>query len=171
MAEICALGLRMPVVAYDPYVGPAGAGEGVRMAPSLEALLGEADIVTLHTPLSDETRHLIGAREIGLMRRGALLINVSRGPVVDEAALIQALRAGRLAGAGLDVFDPEPPAPDSPLLDLPNVVLTPHIASYTDRGVWKMSQSVVDQVLQVLAGARPSFLIDPAAWPGRMAAD
>jgi phosphoglycerate dehydrogenase-like enzyme len=89
---------------------------------------------------------------------------------VDEAALIRALQEGHLAGAGLDVFDPEPPMPDNPLLRMSNVVVTPHVASNTDKGYWRMSRSVVDQVLQVLAGERPSFLIDPAAWPGRVGA-
>jgi phosphoglycerate dehydrogenase-like enzyme len=105
-----------------------------------------------------------------MMKRGSFLINVSRGPVVDEAALIRALQDGHLAGAGLDVFDPEPPRPDNPLLRMTNVVVTPHVASNTDKGYWRMSQSVVDQVLQVLAGERPSFLLDPSAWPGRMRA-
>jgi phosphoglycerate dehydrogenase-like enzyme len=89
--------------------------------------------------------------------------------VVDEAALIRALQDGHLAGAGLDVFDPEPPLPDNPLLRMPNVVVTPHVASNTDKGYWRMSTSAVDQVLQLLAGERPAFLIDPSAWPGRAA--
>jgi phosphoglycerate dehydrogenase-like enzyme len=87
---------------------------------------------------------------------------------VDEAALIRALQDGHLAGAGLDVFDPEPPMPDNPLLRMTNVVVTPHVASNTEQGYWRMGQSVVDQVLQVLAGERPSCLLDPAAWPGRV---
>jgi phosphoglycerate dehydrogenase-like enzyme len=83
--------------------------------------------------------------------------------------LIQALQDGHLAGAGLDVFDPEPPAPDNPLLQMDNVVITPHIASNTGRGVWRMSQGAVDQVLQVLSGERPTYLLNPEAWPGRVA--
>lgn len=169
VAEICAAGLRMRVLAFDPYLmNTSNLLPGVGFTPDLETLLAQADIVTLHTPLTEATRHLIGERELHLMKLGAFLINVSRGPVVDEAALIRALQDGHLAGAGLDVFDPEPPHPDNPLLHMPNVVVTPHLASNTDRGVWRMSQSVVDQVLQVLAGERPTFLIDPAAWPGRV---
>lgn len=169
VAEICALGLKMPVVVYDPYLSaPASLPEGIALAESLDALLPQVDFLTLHTPLAAETRHLIGERQLRMMRPGSFLINVSRGPVVDEAALIRALQDGHLAGAGLDVFDPEPPTPDNPLLRMDNVVVTPHVASNTDKGYWRMSQGVVDQVLQVLAGERPTNLIDPAAWPGRV---
>lgn len=171
VAEICALGLRMPVLVFDPFLPPSAAlPDGVVALPTLPELLARADVLTLHVPLAPETHHLIGERELRLLRPGSMLINVSRGPVVDEAALIRALADGHLGGAGLDVFDPEPPAPDNPLLAMENVVVTPHIASYTDKGVWRMSQAVVDQVLQVLAGECPSCLIDPAAWPGRLAA-
>ncbi len=169
VTEICALGLKMPVVVFDPYPGAvANLPEGVSAADSLDALLAQADFLTLHTPPMPETHHLIGERQLRLLKPGSFLINVSRGPVVDEAALIRALQDGHLAGAGLDVFDPEPPMPDNPLLQMTNVVVTPHVASNTEKGSWRMSQSVVDQVLQVLAGERPTFLLDPAAWPGRM---
>jgi D-3-phosphoglycerate dehydrogenase / 2-oxoglutarate reductase len=171
VTEICALGLKMRVVFYDPYLRatpelPAGAS----MADSLEALLSQADFVTLHTPLTPATHHLIGEGELRLMKRGAYLINVSRGPVVDEAALIRALEDGHLAGAGLDVFDPEPPQPDNPLLRMSNVVVTPHLAANTVQGSWRSSQSVVDQILQMLAGECPACLIDPSVWPGRVGA-
>ncbi len=169
VTDICALGLQMRVIVFDPYAGAiAGLPADVTMADRLDALLPQVDFLTLHTPLTPDTYHLIGERELRLMTPGAYLINVSRGPVVDEAALIRALKDGHLAGAGLDVFDPEPPMPDNPLLRMPNVVVTPHVASNTDQGIWRMSHSVVDQVLQVLAGERPTFLIDPAAWPGRV---
>lgn len=171
VAEICALGLKMRVIAFDPYMNVVtGLPAGVAMADSLDALLAEVDFLSLHTPLMPSTYRLIGERELRLMKPGAYLINASRGPVLDEAALIRALTDGHLAGAGLDVFDPEPPLPDNPLLRMTNVVVTPHVASNTDRGFWRMSHSVVDQVLQVLAGERPTFLLDPAAWPGRMRA-
>jgi len=169
VAEICGLGLKMPIVVFDPYLTSAApTADYVTMASSLDALLPQVDFLTLHTPLMPETHHLIGERELRLMKPGAFLINVSRGPVVDETALIRALQDGHLAGAGLDVFDPEPPMPDNPLLRMANVVVTPHVASNTDKGLWRMSSSVVDQVLQVLAGERPTFLIDAAAWPGRV---
>ncbi|MCD6290158.1 MAG: hydroxyacid dehydrogenase, partial [Anaerolineae bacterium] len=170
VAEICAWGLRMRVIAYDPYVDRAQADAlGVTVVESLDALLEQADFVTLHVALTPETRHLIGERELRHMKPGAYLINASRGPVVDEAALIRALEDGHLAGAALDVFDPEPPSPDNPLLHLDNVVATPHTGSFTDSGVKAMSEGAVRQVLQVLRGERPPFLLNPEAWPGRAA--
>lgn len=170
VTEICALGLKMQVLVFDPYLRePPLLYEGVDMVSNLDDLLTRADFVTLHTPLMPETHHLIGERQLRLMKPGAYLINASRGPVVDEAALIRVLQAGHLAGAALDVYDIEPPEPDNPLLHMENVVNTPHIASNTPQGNGRMSHSVVDQILQLLAGERPSFLIDGAAWPGRMA--
>jgi phosphoglycerate dehydrogenase-like enzyme len=103
-----------------------------------------------------------------MMKPGSYLINASRGPVVDEAALIKVLQEGHLAGAGLDVFDPEPPLPDNPLLKMPNVVVTPHIASGTDRGISAMMHGTVDQILQVLRGERPPSMLNPEVWPGRV---
>ena len=170
VSEICALGLKMRVVVFDPYLLPdTQLIEGVTAVGSLDEVIAVADFLTLHTPLTPDTYHLIGERELGLLRPGSFLINVSRGPVVDEAALIRALQSGHLAGAALDVFDPEPPLADNPLLTMPNVVVTPHIASFTERGLYNMSNACVDQVLQVLAGECPSCVIDRAAWPGRMA--
>ncbi|HEY63935.1 MAG TPA: hydroxyacid dehydrogenase [Caldilineae bacterium] len=170
VAEICALGLKMRVIAYDPYVDrERAAALGVEMVDDLDTLLERADFITLHVALTPETRHLIGERELRRMKPGAYLINVSRGPVVDEAALIRVLEEGHLAGAALDVFDPEPPAPDNPLLHMDNVVVTPHTGSFTDLGVKAMSQGAVDQVIQVFRGERPPFLLNPEAWPGRAA--
>jgi phosphoglycerate dehydrogenase-like enzyme len=169
VTEICALGLKMRVIVYDPYLTKIPElPEGVKMVNSLAELLSQADFVTLHIPLTPDTHHFIGERELRLMKPGSYLINASRGPVLDEAALIRVLEDGHLAGAGLDVYDIEPPEPDNPLLQMTNVVNTPHVASNTPQGSWRMSQSVVDQVLQLLAGERPTFLIDPSAWPGRV---
>ncbi|NJM07140.1 hypothetical protein HC891_14600 [Candidatus Gracilibacteria bacterium] len=160
VAEICALGLQMQVLIYDPFLpGNAVLPQGVRVVGEIDEVIAQADFLTLHTPLSAETQHLIGERELRLMKRGACLLNVSRGPVVDEAALIRALADGHLGGAGLDVFDPEPPDPKNPLLHMSHVVVTPHVASFTDKGVWRMSMSAVDQVLQVLVGERPAFIM------------
>ena len=169
VGEICAIGLGMRVLVHDPFASSvAAAGPWAETAANLDDLLARSDFVTLHTSLSPETTHLIGEGELRLMRPGAYLINVSRGPVVDEAALIRALEEGHLAGAGLDVFDPEPPDATNPLLGMDQVVVTPHVASNTAEGIARMSNAVVDQILQLLAGERPASLIDPAAWPGRV---
>jgi D-3-phosphoglycerate dehydrogenase len=168
VAEICGQGLQMRVVTFDPYMNQAVAAmTNVEAVDSLEALLDRADFVSLHPALTPETRHLIGQPELRRMKPTAFLINVSRGPVVDEVALIEALESGQLAGAAMDVFDPEPPSPDNPLFRLPNVVATPHISSFTDLGRQAMSQGAVEQTLQVVRGDRPPFLVNPEAWPGR----
>ena len=170
VAEICAQGLKMRVIAYDPYVDPEQTvTSGVEMVDDLGTLLARADFVTLHTALTPETKGLIGEPELRQMQSGAYLINVSRGPIVDETALIRVLEEGHLAGAGLDVFDPEPPAPDNPLLRVANVVATPHVGSFTDSGTEAMHSGAVEQVLQVLRGERPPSLLNPEAWPGRAA--
>jgi phosphoglycerate dehydrogenase-like enzyme len=172
VGEISALGLGMRVVVHDPFAAEAlGACQWAEAAESFDHLLATSDFVTLHTSLTADTRHLIGRRELGLMRAGAYLINVSRGPVVDEAALIDALQGGHLAGAGLDVFDPEPPDVTNPLLTMPDVIVTPHVASNTDAGIARMSESVVDQIDQLFRGEHPSFLLDPAVWPSRRSFD
>lgn len=166
VAEICGQGLRMRILACDPFLGTLDI-PGVEFTDSLDDLLARADVVTLHVPLTPHTRHLIGEAQLRRMKRGSYLVNASRGPVVDEQALIRALRDGHLAGAALDVFDPEPPAPDNPLLRMNNVVCTPHIASYTDRGSSAMRSGIVDQLLQLIAGQRPPYIVNPDAWPGR----
>lgn len=170
VAQICGQGLLMRVAAYDPLApDDVFAAAGVTRAATLDALLQGSHFVTLHCALTPETRHLIGARELALLPPGAFLINVSRGPVVDQAALIAALDAGRLAGAGLDVFDPEPLPGDSPLLQMPNVILTPHMASYTADGTRAMHGGVAAQIVQLLHGERPPQIVNAGTWPGRMA--
>lgn len=128
---------------------------------SMTRLLRESDFVSLHVPLTAETRRLIGAKELALMKRGAILINTARGAVVDQRALYRSLKAGHLAGAGLDVTDPEPIAKDDPLLKFPNVVITPHIgsASYTSRN--KMAEIATDNIIAVLEGKLPRFCANP----------
>jgi D-3-phosphoglycerate dehydrogenase len=169
VAEICALGLRMNVLVYDPYINlNQPTPERVTLTSDLDGLLRQSNFVTVHIPLMPNTRHFIGERELRLMAKGSYLINASRGPVVDEAALIRILQEGHLAAAGLDVFDPEPPHPDNPLLKMRNVVVTPHIASSTDRGISAMMHGVADQVIQVLNGERPPYLLNPEVWPGKV---
>ncbi len=133
----------------------------------LDELLRESDFVVLCTPLTPETHHLIGERELSLMKDTAYLVNISRGPVVDEAALVRALREGRIAGAALDVFEREPEIhPGLPELD--NVVLTPHIGSATTGTRRRMAALAVDGVLAALRGERPANLVEPDVWPGKL---
>jgi D-3-phosphoglycerate dehydrogenase / 2-oxoglutarate reductase len=139
----------------DPFISEEVASAmGVSMLP-LDKLLAESDIVSLHVFLSAETRHLIDARRLGLVKRGAYLVNTSRGPVVDEQALIAALQEGRLAGVGLDVFEVEPLPAESALLAMPNVILTSHIASYSEEGDVAHQQRTVDILMQVVNGRLP----------------
>jgi D-3-phosphoglycerate dehydrogenase len=153
-------GFEMTVLAYDPLVGAEVlANHGARPA-SLDELLAQSDVVSLHCPLTPETRHLIDERALGRMKPTAVLINTSRGPVVDEQALARALAGGRIAGAGLDVFEQEPLAPASPLLRLDNVVVTPHIAGYSSdylESSWRLS---VDTVLALAEGRRPRSYVN-----------
>jgi phosphoglycerate dehydrogenase-like enzyme len=147
-----ALALSMEVAAYDPQV-PAAAleAQGVRALP-LDALLAQSDYVSVHTPLLAGTRHLIGAAQLARMKPTAFLINTARGGVVDQDALRDALLARRIAGAGLDVTDPEPLPADHPLLDAPNLLVVPHIGSATVRTRERMAAMAADNLLAALAG-------------------
>ncbi len=133
---------------------------------SFRRLLGEADFLSVHVPLSDATHHLLGAEQFARMKKGAVLINTARGAVLDEEALVEALRAGRLGGAGLDVFEREPnPRPE--LLRMRNVVMMPHLGTNTDRGRQAVSARVVRNVKTYLRGRRPPDLLNPEAWANR----
>jgi glyoxylate reductase len=136
---------------------------GVSWSP-LDGLLREADFVTLHPPLTAETRHLIGRRELALMKPSAILVNTSRGQVVDHGALVEALRGGIIGGAALDVTDPEPLPADHDLLHLPNVVITPHIGSASFATRSRMAEMAVRNILAVLAGGEP---VNPVNRPDR----
>lgn len=165
VAEI-ARAIRMRVLAFDPFV-PAEIfhAAGVTPCATLPALLREAHVVSVHAPLGATTRRIIGAAELALMPAGAILINTSRGPLIDDAAVLQALDAGRLAGAGIDVWDPEPVAADHPLFVHPLVVATPHIASATREGRRRSHVAAAELVLGALRGERPATLINPETWP------
>jgi glyoxylate reductase len=130
----------------------------------LDELLPEADFVSLHCALTPETRHLVGARELALMKPTGILINTTRGPVVDQAALSAALRAGTIAAAGLDVFEAEPVPLDDPILALPNVVALPHIGSASVATRGRMARMAADNLLAALSGQRPPNLVNPEAW-------
>ena len=130
----------------------------------LRTLLAESDFVSLHAPLTDETRGMIGATELSWMKRDAVLINTARGGVVDQAALLQALREGSIGGVGLDVFETEPLAPDNPLLSLSNVVVTPHLGSATVETRTRMCDMAVDNLLAFFRGGQPPCCVNPEAW-------
>jgi D-3-phosphoglycerate dehydrogenase / 2-oxoglutarate reductase len=143
------------IIAHDPYLGPdAVEGTGVTLV-DLDELLRTSDIVSIHVFLSSETRKLINAERLALMKPSAYLVNTARGPVVDEAALIEALRAGKLAGAALDVMEVEPLPADSPLIEMENVVLAPHLASYSEEGDHLHRLRVAQLAIQVARGALP----------------
>lgn len=136
----------MTVLACDPYLEQC---EGIELC-SLEKALAEADIVSVHVPLNDETRHLLDANRIAMMRRGSYLVNVSRGGVVDEAALVEALESGHLAGAALDVYENEPPPLSSPLFQAPNLVLTPHLGASTAEAQVRVASEVAESIRNAL---------------------
>jgi D-3-phosphoglycerate dehydrogenase / 2-oxoglutarate reductase len=157
-----ARGFGLDVVAYDPFLRREHSEVDGTALVDLDELLGSADIVSVHCPLNDATRHLIGARELGLMRRDAFLINTSRGAVVDQAALTEILAAHRLAGAGLDVFETEPLAADDPLRKLDNVILTPHSASASVESSAECRRMALEHVVTVLRGGVPSDVVNRA---------
>lgn len=140
---------------------------GLHKAQSLESLLTDSDIVTLHAPSLPETRHLIGAEQLKLMKRSAYLINTSRGALIDETALISALQNDEIAGAGLDVFAVEPLPASSPLTLLPNVVLTPHAAASAEQALMRMASATVTGVMDVLNDRPPAALLNPQIWETR----
>ncbi len=171
IGSIVATALRavgMRVLVFDPYVTPRRAVDlGVTLMPTLHALLAESDVVSLHVPVTPETRNFMNAARFSQMKRGAILINVSRGALVDEAALIDALMSGQLSGAGLDVYQQEPIQKDHALLKLDNVVLTDHIASLTWAGHHRIFETGIRHALQVLRGEMPAHTLNPEIWERR----
>jgi len=138
--------LGMRVLGFDPYVKAA---EGVELT-SLENLMRESDFITIHVPLNEETRHMIGRRQLALMNRAAYLVNAARGGVVDEEALVDTLREGRIAGAALDTTEQEPLPLTSPLLQCPNLVLTAHTAAHTQEALRRLSEGSAEKALKAL---------------------
>jgi D-3-phosphoglycerate dehydrogenase len=144
--------IGMVTIAFDPFAPDDAFGPHAKRIETLDALLEASDVVSLHCPLTPQTRNLIGARELGLMKPDALLVNTARGEVVDEPALVEALRAGRIAGAGLDSFALEPPMASNPLWTLANVIVTPHVGGVTEEARREVSLMTVRNVLALLAG-------------------
>ncbi len=156
-----AFGMR--VLYHDNVRRPEAESDLSLALVPLDELLRSADFVSVHVPLTDETHHLFGRREFRLMKETAVFINTSRGPVVDEAALHHALRSGEINAAAIDVTEVEPLAPDSPLLDLPNLVITPHIASASLATRARMADIAIDNALAVLRGGLPQHCVNPEA--------
>lgn len=152
--------LDMVFLGTDPYVKPVDVSSlGVKLV-DLETLMRQSDFISLHCPLTPETRGLVGERELSWMKQTAYIINTSRGPVVDQSALYRALKERRIRGAALDVFEKEPIPEDEPLLQLHNVILTPHSLCWTDECFLKMGESAIDSVLRVLRGEIPSHVVN-----------
>lgn len=155
----------MRVLACDPYLTAAEFKERGAEPRSMDELLAEADFVTVHTPLTRETSGMIGERQLRLMKKSAFYICTARGGITDEAALAKVLEDGGIAGAGLDVWRPEPPELDSPLLKFDNVFCTPHNAGCTFEAYRALAEGAARQWLSVLRGGKPPRIVNPEAWP------
>ncbi len=160
VAGIMRGGFQADIVGYDPYVtGEAAAELGIRKRETVEEVLREADIVNISVPLTEDTRNLISARNMDCFKPGAILINASRGGIVNEADLYEALKSGRLRGAACDAFESEPPTGDNPLLALDNFVATPHIGADTEDALYRMGMEAVEAVLDTLEGREPKYRV------------
>lgn len=165
-----ARGLGLEVVAHDPFIDPASVPAGATLVGDLDELLAIADVVSVHVPLTAESRHLFDAARFSMMKPGAVFVNTARGGLVDLDALAAALDGGRVSAAGLDVTDPEPLPSDHPLLGRDDVVVTPHVAAATVEAKRRIFETAFTQVLQVLAGERPPHLVNPDVWDDLAAA-
>jgi len=155
-----AKGFGMRVIAYDPYVPKEIAEKlGIQLT-DFETLLRNSDFISIHVPLTLETRGMIGEKELKQMKKTAYIINTARGPIIQEEALYKALKNGWIAGAGLDVYEKEPPDSDNPLFKLENVVLTPHIAYYTQEAIRRLEMSAVKEAIRILQGQLPKNLVN-----------
>ncbi len=152
--------LDMRMIAHDPYADAGLAAElGLELLP-LEAIFRESDFLSVNCPLTPETRHLVNAERLALMKPGAYLINTARGPIVDQAALTRVLQSGAIAGAGLDVLEQEPPDAEDPILTLDNVIVTPHALCWTDQLFAGSGAADVEAVLTVMAGGTPKSIVN-----------
>ena len=162
VARRTAAAFNMKVIAFDPYIKPAAAEElGITLCTGIDDVFRQADVVSLHTPLTPETSKFVNEAKLRLMKPTAFLVNFSRGGVVDEKALCEALKSGVIAGAALDVLDPEPPLKDNPLFALDNVLLSPHSAALTQECVIRMAIGAAEGVVDVLSGRRPQSVVNP----------
>lgn len=155
-----ALCLGMHVLVHDPYVEANVLKEFGAEGVELDELLKRSDFVSLHVPLNERTRHLIDREKLSLMKKTAYLINTARGDVVDENALVEALKSGQIAGAALDVFDPEPLPPDSPLFDCPNLIMTPHVGAHTYEAILRMNMMAAESIIDFFNGRVPKHVVN-----------
>ena len=152
----------MNVIVYDPYVPAEAVAERGGRKVDFDTLLRESDYISIHAPLTPETHHLFNEAAFRKMKPTAVIVNTSRGPLIDTAALARALREGIIAFAGLDVLPSEPPAQDDPLLDLPNVILTPHVAFYSEESLVELQTKATQEVARVLTGRMPLNVVNKA---------
>jgi D-3-phosphoglycerate dehydrogenase len=157
-----AKGFGMEVSAYDPYVhDDIFQLMGVQREYELDDLLKRSDYISIHAPLTPETFHLIDKRTLGLLKKHVVIVNTSRGNIIDEQALYESLKSGRIAGAGIDVLSTEPPEEGFSLLSLDNVIITPHIAWYSEESLERVKIQGMDEVVNVLNGKRPRYIVNP----------
>jgi len=167
-ADIAAKGFGMRVLVHSPAADAATfAAHHAEAASSLDALLAASDVVSLHRPSRPDTRHMVNAAALARMKPTAILVNTARSDLIDTAALVEALAQGRIAGAGLDVFDQEPVPADAPLCALERLVMTPHTAGSTDEALRETAEQCAAQIIQVLAAERPPHLVNGAVWASR----
>lgn len=150
----------MKVMVYDPYANPDLIKEYEAYHANLEEICSTADFISIHCPLTEETRHLIGEKEISSMKENCCIINTARGGVVDENALIEALKNHRISGAGIDVFEEEPIAPTHPFLSMDNVIATPHCAWYSETAISLLQKKAAEEVVNILGGNRPHHCVN-----------
>lgn len=169
VAEIAGPGLGMEIQIYDPFFDKNTDFLNGRytLVADLNELLETSDVISIHIPYTKDTEKFIGKQEFKRMKKEAIFINTARGKVVDEQALIEALKNGEIQSAGLDVYEKEPPDPDNPLFKLDNTVTTPHLSSFTDDGKMKMGMIVVKGIIDVLEGNYPDFIVNGDVWKKR----
>jgi D-3-phosphoglycerate dehydrogenase len=169
VGEICRLGFSMRVLVHDPVMGDDEIARRGGTSVGLDELLKESDFVTIHVPLMDQTRGMIGEREYAMMKPTAIFLNAARGYIYDEVALENALKNGVIAGAVLDVWEKEPPSFDHPLLQLENVLATPHSSGQSQEALYNMSENSAKQWLDIFQAKRPSPIVNPEVWPAYVA--
>jgi D-3-phosphoglycerate dehydrogenase len=170
VARIASQGLKMRVIADDPLVTAERAEQAGAELVDFDTLLAQSDFLSVHVPLNDKTRGVVGAAELARMKKGARLINVARGGIIDEQALADAVREGHIGGAAIDVFTKEPALPENPLLAVPDLLLTPHLGASTTEAQVNVATDVADQIVQYLSGGGPRYAVNlPTVQPEEMA--